>query len=82
MNKYRTYTLQMLAYALADCYETLRVGAYPLGRYPDDHPYARKLWADIDAIRDEQMARSRRAGHDYAPSWHTRSNGQPLDTEA
>jgi len=77
MNKYRTYTDQMLANGLADCYETLRVGSYA-----PDHPYGRKVWTDIDAIRDEQMARSRRAGHDYTPSWHTRSNGQPLDTEA
>jgi hypothetical protein len=57
VNKYTTYTDAMLAFALADCYETLRVGAYPLGRYPDEHPYARKLWADIDAIRDVQMSR-------------------------
>jgi hypothetical protein len=50
--KYRTYTDAMLAYALADCYATLEAGQYPL-----DHPYGRKLWADIDAIRDVQMSR-------------------------
>ena len=51
MIKYRTYTAAMLAYALADCHETLRVGGYSL-----DHPYGRKLWADIDAIRVAQMS--------------------------
>ena len=56
MIKYRTYTNRMLAFALADCHATLAVGQYPI-----DHPYAIKLWAEIDAIRDEQMARLRRA---------------------
>ena len=50
MNKFKTYTREMLVFALADCYETLRVGWYA-----PDHPYGRKLWAEIDAIRDAQM---------------------------
>ena len=62
MNKFKTYTNAMLAYALADCYDTLAAG-----QYGADHAYGRKLWGEIDAI---------------TPSWHTRSNGQPLDTEA
>ena len=81
MNKFSTYTDEMLAFALADCYETLQTGSYAL-----DHSYSRKVWADIDAIREVQMMRRslRRTVSDYAdtPRWHTRSNGQPLDTEA
>lgn len=81
MNKFKTYTKAMLAYALADCYDTLAAG-----QYGADHAYGRKLWAEIDAIRDVQMSRRNRrrtgSNHAYTPSWHTRSNGQPLDTEA
>jgi hypothetical protein len=55
MSKYSTYTAAMLAFALADCYAALEAGQYAL-----DHPYGRKLWAEIDAIRDAQMS-SRRA---------------------
>jgi hypothetical protein len=81
MIKYKTYTDEMLAYALLDCYETLSTG-----QYSADHTYGRKVWADIDAIRDVQMSRRNRrltgSHYAYTPSWHTRSNGQPLDTEA
>jgi hypothetical protein len=79
MINFKAYDNAMLAYALADCHATLEAG-----KYDADHPYGRKLWAQIDAIRDVQMARRRRTGSYYAytPSWHTRSNGQPLDTEA
>ena len=52
MNKFKTYTNAMLAYALADCYDTLAAG-----KYEADHPYGRKLGAEIDAIRDVQMSR-------------------------
>ena len=79
MSKFKTYTDEMLAYALADCHAALANLAWDV-----NHPYGRKLWAEIDAIRDVQMSRRRRTGshYDYTPSWHTRSNGQPLDTEA
>ena len=52
MNKFQHYTEPMLAYALADCYAALEAG-----KYEADHPYGRKLWAEIDAIRDVQMSR-------------------------
>jgi hypothetical protein len=52
MIKFKTYTDAMLAYALADCYATLEAG-----QYAADHPYGRKLWLEIDAIRDVQMSR-------------------------
>lgn len=52
MNKFKTYTNAMLAYALDDCYAALEAGQYTV-----DHPYGRKLWAEIDAIRDEQRYR-------------------------
>jgi len=52
MTNFKTYTNEMLAYALADCHATLEAG-----QYAADHPYGRKLWAEIDAIRDQQMAR-------------------------
>jgi len=54
MSKFKTYDNAMLAYALADCYATLEAG-----QYAADHPYGRKLWLEIDAIRDVQMSRRR-----------------------
>lgn len=50
MNKFQHYTDEMLAFAKADCYDALEAG-----QYSTDHPYGRKLWAEIDAIRDVQM---------------------------
>jgi len=50
MNKFQHYTDEMLAFAKADCYDALEAG-----QYSADHPYGRKLWAEIDAIRDVQM---------------------------
>jgi hypothetical protein len=44
------YNANQLSRALADCYETLKVGGYE-----SDHPYGIKLWAEIDAIRERQM---------------------------
>jgi hypothetical protein len=38
--------------ALQDCYETLRIHE----RQPGSEEYVRKLWCEIDAIRDRQMA--------------------------
>jgi len=52
MINFKTYDNAMLAYALADCHATLEAG-----QYDADHPYGRKLWAQIDAIRDVQMSR-------------------------
>lgn len=52
MINFKTYDNAMLAYALADCHATLEAG-----QYAADHPYGRKLWAQIDAIRDVQMSR-------------------------
>ena len=43
---FKQYTTEQVNYSLADCHETLRVGAYEY-----DHPYARKLWTEIDAVR-------------------------------
>jgi hypothetical protein len=54
MNKFQHYTDEMLAFAKADCYDALEAG-----QYSTDHPYGRKLWAEIDAIRDVQMSRRR-----------------------
>jgi len=54
MIKFKTYTNEMLAYALADCHAALEAG-----QYSADHPYGRKLWLEIDAIRDVQMSRRR-----------------------
>ena len=56
MTKFNTYTDHMLYLAIVDCYATLREG-----QYSPDHPYGRKLWAEIDAIRAVQMARSAEA---------------------
>ncbi len=80
MIDFKTYTDEMLAYAKLDCYETLEVV-----ESGQDITYKRKLWAEIDAIRDIQMSRRavkatvRRKINNRL--WHTRSNGQPLDTE-
>jgi len=52
MSKFKTYTNAMLAFTLADCHATLEAG-----QYSADHPYGRKLWREIDAVRDEQMTR-------------------------
>lgn len=52
MINFKTYTNVQLFFALADCHATLEIG-----KYSADHPYGRKLWAEIDAIRDEQLAR-------------------------
>jgi hypothetical protein len=60
MSKFNTYTDHMLYWAINDCHATLREGQYDF-----DHPYSKKIWAEIDAIRAVQMARadkSRAAG--------------------
>ena len=42
-------------HALADCHTTLRLWGDKI-----DPEYARKLWAEIDALRDRKMALARR----------------------
>lgn len=51
--KVSSYTIPMLHGAIADCHHTLKAGQYPY-----DHPYAQKLWAEIDACRDRLMGLS------------------------
>jgi hypothetical protein len=45
--KVANYTAQQCKWAIADCHDTLKVGGYEY-----EHPYAQKLWAEIDACRD------------------------------
>jgi hypothetical protein len=52
MINFKTYSIPMLMFALADCHESLEIG-----NYSTEHPYGRKLWAEIDAIRDELLTR-------------------------
>jgi hypothetical protein len=54
MSKFNTYTDLMLCWAINDCHATLEAG-----QYAPDHPYGRKVWAEIDAIRAVQMTRDR-----------------------
>ena len=51
--KVARYNRQQLHHAIADCHYTLRLGQWPM-----DHPYAQKLWAEIDACRDRLMGLS------------------------
>ena len=55
MDKFKSYTREQVEFALLDCHETLRVGGYAV-----DHPYGRKLWAEIDALRDRGLVLSRK----------------------
>ena len=50
--KVSRYTWQQCKAAIADCHDTLNVGDYAY-----EHPYAQKLWAEIDACRD-RLAKS------------------------
>jgi len=52
MDKFKRYTANQCAYALADCHEALRV--------TEGEAYHRKLWAEIDAIRARQLQLSKR----------------------
>lgn len=47
MDKFKRYTESQIQYAIADCHDTLRVG-----EYSTEHSYGKKLWAEIDALRD------------------------------
>ena len=57
LTKHKDASPAALAYALQDCHETLN-----LGQYHPDSTYGRKLWAEIDVIRDLQM-RNRHVHH-------------------
>ena len=54
MDKFKTYTRDQVEYALCDCHEALRAG-----EYSTDHPYGRKLWAEIDALRARGLVLSK-----------------------
>ena len=54
MDKFKSYTRAQVEFALLDCHETLKVGGYS-----PDHPYGRKLWGEIDALRDRLAVLSR-----------------------
>jgi hypothetical protein len=49
------YTVEQCRFAIADCHDTLNVGGYAY-----EHPYAQKLWAEIDACRDRLAVLTRR----------------------
>ena len=51
MDKFKTYTRAQVEYALLDCHQALIAG-----EYSPDSRYGRKLWAEIDALRDRRMA--------------------------
>jgi hypothetical protein len=75
-NKVRGYTLNQCHHAVRDIHDTLRLMG---GRYDGiANPYVTKLEAELDAVRDRQHQLSKGS----TGRWHTRSNGQPLDTEA
>jgi len=76
-NKVRGYTKNQCDYAVRDIHDTLRVQG---GDMRD--PYIEKLWAELDAVRERQHVLSRKDRDSLANRWHTRSDGQPLDTEA
>jgi hypothetical protein len=44
--KVKNYTATQCVFAIADCHEALQIGQYEYS-----HPYAQKLWAEIDALR-------------------------------
>ena len=66
MDKFKSYTQQQVAFAIADCHATLSLwrrhgvifnhSKTAVDRFVDgyaaDHPYVKKLWAEIDALRD------------------------------
>lgn len=69
MDKFKSYGREQVELALFDCHETLRVGGYAV-----DHPYGKKLWAEIDALRDRgavllRKKDSGRAQHEARLLW-------------
>lgn len=67
MEKFKNYSRNQVELALLDCHETLRVGGYST-----DHPYGKKLWAEIDALRERGAVLSRKAPRERRdPVWLT-----------
>ena len=56
MVKFKFYNKEQIAFAIADCHETLRVG-----NYSSDSPYGQHIWAQIDALRDREALRIKQA---------------------
>ena len=54
MDKFKSYTRAQVEFALIDCHNTLIAG-----EYSPDSKYGRKLWAEIDALRDRSAVLSR-----------------------
>ena len=73
-NKVRGYTKNQCDFAMRDIHKTIALHEGDL-----NHPYIQKLWAELDAVRERQHKLSIET---LSSRWHTRSNGQPLDTEA
>jgi hypothetical protein len=67
------YTKNQCDFAVGDIHTTLR---FVSGDMSD--PYVIKLYAELDAVRDRQMALNKDTLEGRS---HIRSNGQPLDTE-
>jgi len=57
--KVKGYDAQQCEHALRDCHETLALHKANSGGQPYESPYYRKLWAEIDAIRERQLDLSR-----------------------
>lgn len=53
--KFARHTTTECIHAIADCHDTLQEGQYEYA-----HPYAQKLWAEIDAARDRLLFLSRK----------------------
>ena len=69
MDKFKTYTRDQVEYALLDCHAALRAGGYST-----DHAYGRKLWAEIDALRDRGLVLSKNATARRDPVWLSAHN--------
>jgi len=53
--KFAAYDENACDYAIMDCHATLKLWGDKV-----DPEYARKLWAEIDALRDRKMALARK----------------------
>lgn len=69
MDKFKSYTRAQVEFALIDCHETLQAGGYS-----PDHPYGRKLWGEIDALRDRSAVLSRNKAEKREPIWLSAHN--------
>lgn len=47
-NKVARYDMATCYYAIKDCHDTLKL-------WPNETPYTRQLWAEIDACRDRML---------------------------